>query len=94
MRGDVLIEGEEECGGHSLADFVKANKAELAPYAIVVSDGTMYHESQPAIAYGLRGIIGFDIIVKGAQQDLHSGSFGGAVPESRGCSCKYPCKMC
>jgi acetylornithine deacetylase/succinyl-diaminopimelate desuccinylase-like protein len=75
-----LIEGEEECVGHSLADYIAATKAELAPYAVLVSDGTMYGESQPAIAYGLRGIIGFDIIVKGATQDLHSGSFGGAVP--------------
>lgn len=75
-----LIEGEEECGGHSLADYVKANKADLAPYAVVVSDGTMYNGNRPAIAYGLRGTIGFDFTVKGPNQDLHSGSFGGAVP--------------
>lgn len=75
-----LIEGEEECGGHSLADYVTRNKAELAAHAVVVSDGTMYGENQPAIAYGLRGIIGFDFTVKGAKQDVHSGSFGGAVP--------------
>jgi acetylornithine deacetylase/succinyl-diaminopimelate desuccinylase-like protein len=75
-----LLEGEEECGGNSLSSYVKNNKAELSPYAVVVSDGTMYRRHQPAIAYGLRGIIGFDIIIKGAKQDLHSGSFGGAVP--------------
>ena len=75
-----LIEGEEECGGHSLADYIKANQTELAAHAVVVSDGTMYGENQPAIAYGLRGIIGFDFTIKGAKQDVHSGSFGGAVP--------------
>jgi acetylornithine deacetylase/succinyl-diaminopimelate desuccinylase-like protein len=76
---EFLIEGEEECGGTSLADYVRDNNAELASYAVVVSDGTMY-ANIPAIAYGLRGIIGFDIIVRGAKQDLHSGSFGGPVP--------------
>jgi acetylornithine deacetylase/succinyl-diaminopimelate desuccinylase-like protein len=74
-----LIEGEEECGGNSLETYVKEHASELAAQAVIVSDSSMYDDI-PAITYGLRGTIGFEIIVKGPERDVHSGSFGGAVP--------------
>ena len=73
-----LLEGEEECGGKSLEKYVRQNKDELKSYAVIVSDSTLYGDS-PAIGYGLRGTVGWEIIVKGPKADLHSGSFGGTV---------------
>jgi succinyl-diaminopimelate desuccinylase len=45
----------------------------------VISDSSQYAEGQPAITYGLRGIAAYELTVDGPSQDLHSGSFGGAV---------------
>jgi len=73
-----LLEGEEECGGRSLEEYIKANKNELGSYAVIVSDSTLYGEGG-AIGYGLRGTVGWEVIIKGPARDLHSGSFGGAV---------------
>ncbi len=74
-----LFEGEEESGGVALKEYISANKDDLAVDAIVVSDTGMYDEKTPAITYGLRGIIAFEITLKVADRDLHSGIFGGAV---------------
>lgn len=74
-----LIEGEEESGGTSLQDYVKAQKANLAADATVISDTTMYNEHTPAITYGLRGLLGMEVTVRVANRDLHSGAFGGAI---------------
>jgi acetylornithine deacetylase/succinyl-diaminopimelate desuccinylase-like protein len=75
-----LIEGEEECGGKGLESYVKKEKKELSKAeAIALSDTGMYNEKIPALTYGLRGIAGMELIVRGPNRDLHSGSFGGAV---------------
>ncbi len=74
-----LIEGEEESGGTSLQNYVKAEKANLAADATVISDTAMYDERTPAITYGLRGLLGMEITVRVANRDLHSGAFGGAI---------------
>lgn len=74
-----LIEGEEESGGTSLQDYVKAEKANMTADATVISDTAMYDERTPAITYGLRGLVGMEVIVRVASRDLHSGAFGGAI---------------
>jgi acetylornithine deacetylase/succinyl-diaminopimelate desuccinylase-like protein len=74
-----LIEGEEEVGSKSLSGFLKKNRAELACDAIVVSDTGMPAPSCPALTYGLRGIVAFEITLHGPARDLHSGIFGGTV---------------
>ncbi len=74
-----LIEGEEECGGDSLKTYVEAEKANLAPDAVVISDTTLYDERTPAITYALRGLVGVEVTVRVASRDLHSGAYGGAV---------------
>jgi acetylornithine deacetylase/succinyl-diaminopimelate desuccinylase-like protein len=76
----VLIEGEEEVGSESLWDFVKRNKAKLKADALVVSDTSMLARGVPSITYGLRGLNYYEIEITGPAQDLHSGVFGGAVP--------------
>lgn len=73
------IEGEEEIGSVHLDQFVEDNKELLAADVLVISDTTLYAKGKPAICYGLRGLCGMQIDVKGAKGDLHSGIYGGAV---------------
>ena len=60
-----ILEGEEECSGESLADFVRNNKSRLACDYVVVSDGSQLCEGTPAITYGLRGLVYMEVISKG-----------------------------
>ena len=74
-----VIEGEEEVGSANLAKFLKSHRRELACDAVVVSDTGMPDADHPALTYSLRGIITFEITLRGPARDLHSGIFGGAV---------------
>jgi acetylornithine deacetylase/succinyl-diaminopimelate desuccinylase-like protein len=76
----VMIEGEEEVGSVSLWDFVQNNRERLKADALVVSDTSMLAKGVPSITYGLRGLNYYQVEISGAAQDLHSGVFGGAVP--------------
>src|SRR6266436_1261709 len=76
----VLIEGEEEVGSVSLWDFVQKNKEKLKADALIVSDTSMLGKGVPSITYGLRGLNYYQIELIGPERDLHSGVFGGAVP--------------
>jgi len=76
----VMIEGEEEVGSANLWDFVNSNRQKLAADALVVSDTSMLGPGVPSITYGLRGLNYYQIELTGPAQDLHSGVFGGAVP--------------
>jgi len=74
-----LIEGEEEVGSKSLTPFMAAHRQELACGAIVISDTGMPDKRHPALTYALRGVVAFEIVLRGPARDLHSGIFGGAV---------------
>jgi acetylornithine deacetylase/succinyl-diaminopimelate desuccinylase-like protein len=76
----VLIEGEEEVGSVSLWDFVQKNKEKLKADALLVSDTSMLAKGAPSITYGLRGLNYYQIELTGPERDLHSGVYGGAVP--------------
>jgi acetylornithine deacetylase/succinyl-diaminopimelate desuccinylase-like protein len=76
----VLIEGEEEVGSISLWDYVQKNKEKLKADALVVSDTSMLAKGVPSITYGLRGLNYYQIELTGPARDLHSGVYGGAVP--------------
>ncbi len=75
----ILAEGEEEVGSENLLPFVERNVDRLAAAAIVISDSTMFAPGMPTIGASLRGLAYFEIHVEGPSQDLHSGSYGGAV---------------
>ncbi len=79
LQVKFLIEGEEEVGSEHLEPFVKANRDKLACDTIVISDSSQFASGAPAITYGLRGIAYFELRLRGPRQDLHSGTFGGAV---------------
>jgi acetylornithine deacetylase/succinyl-diaminopimelate desuccinylase-like protein len=76
----VLIEGEEEVGSVSLWNYVRNNKEKLKAGALVVSDTSMLGKGVPSITYGLRGLNYYQIELTGPERDLHSGVYGGAVP--------------
>lgn len=75
-----IIEGEEEVGSKSLGDFVNANKEKLACDCILISDTGLYSMEQPTVTTGLRGLSYVEVEVEGPNRDLHSGLYGGAVP--------------
>ena len=79
LQVKFLIEGEEECGSEGFTESLPQLTELLAADCIVISDNSQFAPGQPAITYGLRGITYFELHVSGPKQDLHSGSFGGAV---------------
>jgi acetylornithine deacetylase/succinyl-diaminopimelate desuccinylase-like protein len=76
----LLIEGEEESGSPHFADLLRARADWLACDVIVVSDTTMWAADVPSMCTGMRGIVAAEIDLRGPDSDLHSGSFGGGVP--------------
>ena len=75
----LILEGEEEVGSVHLDDFIRAHKDDLSADVVVVSDSAMFARGVPSMCYGLRGLVYFQIDLRGSSTDLHSGSFGGAV---------------
>ncbi len=76
----VIVEGEEEVGSVNLWDFMTKNRNRLKSDALIVSDTAMLAKGVPSITYGLRGLNYYQVEITGPAQDLHSGVFGGAVP--------------
>ncbi len=75
----VLAEGEEEIGSPNLVPFMEHQRKRLAADLVVISDTGMFAEGLPSLLFSLRGLAYFEIHVKGARSDLHSGNYGGAV---------------
>jgi acetylornithine deacetylase/succinyl-diaminopimelate desuccinylase-like protein len=75
-----MIEGEEEVGSSNLAWFIKHYKERLSGDVILISDTGMLSRETPSITTGLRGLSYVEVAVTGPNRDLHSGLYGGAVP--------------
>ena len=76
----VLIEGEEEVGGESIAAYVRQEKAKLKADFALVCDTELFAPNLPTLCVGLRGLVYTEIEAVGAKTDLHSGMYGGAAP--------------
>jgi acetylornithine deacetylase/succinyl-diaminopimelate desuccinylase-like protein len=76
----IMIEGEEEIGSSHLETFVKENREMLKCDTILISDTSMIANDVPSIETGLRGLTYLEVEVVGANRDLHSGVYGGGVP--------------
>ena len=76
----LIIEGEEESGSVHFADLLRRERERLACDVIVVSDTTMWAADVPSMCTGMCGVIDAQIDIYGPERDLHSGSFGGGVP--------------
>jgi acetylornithine deacetylase/succinyl-diaminopimelate desuccinylase-like protein len=74
-----MIEGEEEIGSLHLDEFIDANRERLACDAVLNCDAGIHAPDVPAITYSLRGLAYFELEIRGAKKDLHSGMFGGSI---------------
>ena len=77
-----LIEGEEEVGSPHFEALLRSERDRLAADVVVVSDTTMWAPDVPSVCVGMRGLVGYGVSLRTASGDLHSGLFGGAVPNS------------
>jgi acetylornithine deacetylase/succinyl-diaminopimelate desuccinylase-like protein len=76
----LLIEGEEESGSRHLPDLLRRERDRLACDVIVITDTSIWAPDVPSMCIGMRGLLDAQIDMTGPDLDLHSGSFGGAVP--------------
>jgi acetylornithine deacetylase/succinyl-diaminopimelate desuccinylase-like protein len=73
----IAFDGEEEIGGHTIADFVRQD--ERGADAAVIFDGGMLRRDVPTIELATRGLAGFEVKVRTGERDLHSGMYGGVA---------------
>jgi acetylornithine deacetylase/succinyl-diaminopimelate desuccinylase-like protein len=84
----LLVEGEEEIGSRNLEPFVKHHVDALRADIAVISDTNQFARGFPAITYGLRGLVYIEVQITAADHDLHSGMYGGAVPNPANILCQ------
>jgi acetylornithine deacetylase/succinyl-diaminopimelate desuccinylase-like protein len=78
----LLVEGEEEIGSVHFEALLAREQDLLACDAVVVSDTSMLGPDTPSMCTGMRGLVSLDVELRTAASDLHSGSYGGAVPNA------------
>ncbi len=74
-----MFEGEEEVGSPNLVPFIRENKELFEADLAISADGGIFGVGVPSLTVGSRGLTGVEVSVKGANADLHSGMYGGAV---------------
>jgi acetylornithine deacetylase/succinyl-diaminopimelate desuccinylase-like protein len=78
----VLLEGEEEIGSPHIAEFVREHRDLLKADLVVTADGPLHASGAPVVTFGVRGVASFELRVKTANRDMHSGNFGGVAPNA------------
>jgi acetylornithine deacetylase/succinyl-diaminopimelate desuccinylase-like protein len=78
----VFVEGEEEYGSASLSDLLRVHREALRADVIVIADSANWDVGRPALTVSLRGIVNCVVEVRTLDAAVHSGSFGGAVPDA------------
>ncbi|MEM8534599.1 MAG: M20/M25/M40 family metallo-hydrolase [Chloroflexota bacterium] len=76
----VLLEGEEEIGSPHISHFVEQHRDILNADLVIIADGPVDISGRSQIVFGARGIVSFELRVRGANRDLHSGNWGGVAP--------------
>ena len=76
----LLVEGEEESGSPNFGALIRKHADRLAADVVMISDTGMWGERTPTVCTGMRGMVELQVDLTGPAQDIHSGSFGGAVP--------------
>ncbi|WP_193334796.1 M20/M25/M40 family metallo-hydrolase [Devosia beringensis] len=77
-----LLEGEEEIGSPQIADFVRDHKERLKADLVVTADGPLHESGRATLTYGVRGMTSFELRVRTAARDAHSGNYGGVMPNA------------
>jgi acetylornithine deacetylase/succinyl-diaminopimelate desuccinylase-like protein len=75
-----LIEGEEESEGEALPHYIRANASKLKTDVVLIWDGGLDEDGNPALCTALRGILYVELHAQGPAVDLHSGTYGGVAP--------------
>lgn len=84
----VFVEGEEEVGSPTLARLLEQHHDELAADVFVITDSTNWAVGEPAFTTSLRGLAGFTVEVRTLDHGLHSGVYGGVVPDALTTLCR------
>jgi acetylornithine deacetylase/succinyl-diaminopimelate desuccinylase-like protein len=78
----IFIEGEEEAGSRTFRAFLDENKDQLAADVIIVADSMNWSPEVPALTVSLRGMVSQEFTIRTMEHAVHSGMFGGAIPDA------------
>jgi acetylornithine deacetylase/succinyl-diaminopimelate desuccinylase-like protein len=78
----LFIEGEEEVGSTDLAQLLEEHREDLAADVFVIADSGNWAVGQPAFTTSLRGLAGCTVEVRTLNHAVHSGEYGGLVPDA------------
>ncbi|MBA3938108.1 MAG: M20/M25/M40 family metallo-hydrolase [Planctomycetes bacterium] len=84
----VVIEGEEEIGSEHFSRFLDAHLSELQADCLVIADAANFDTGLPSLTTSLRGLVGVEVELKALRAPLHSGMWGGTVPDAVQALCR------